>query len=100
MTAVGMVLVSAGVLILLVSAVGLVRLPDVYTRSHAVAKSETLGLILFFGGLLFFPQVTLAVALRLALILAFAVLANPTAVHALARAARRARTPVWTREPT
>ena len=89
MTLLGAALVVAGMFFLVVSTVGLLRLPDLYTRIHAVAKSETVGLLLIFGGLLFFPQVTWEVAVRLILVLVFSVLANPTAVHALARAARR-----------
>ena len=92
---VGGTLVTVGVAFLAVSALGLVRLPDFYTRAHAVAKSETLGLLLIFGGLFFFPELTVESAIRLALVLLFSLLANPTAVHALARAARRAGIPAW-----
>lgn len=95
MIIVGAVLVGVGVAFLAVSALGLVRLPDFYTRAHAVAKSETLGLLLVFGGLFFFPELTGEAAVRLALVLVFSLLANPAAVHALARAARRAGIPAW-----
>lgn len=98
MTIVGSVIVGLGVAFLAVSALGLLRLPDFYTRAHAVAKSETLGLLLIFVGLFFFPELTLASAVRLVLILLFSLLANPTAVHALARAARRAGVPAWRRD--
>ena len=91
----GGVLVGLGVAFLAVSALGLVRLPDFYTRAHAVAKSETLGLLLIFVGLFFFPELTLESAIRLVFVLLFSLLANPTAVHALARAARRAGVPAW-----
>ncbi len=100
LTAVGAALVSVGVAFLAVSAVGLLRLPDLYTRAHGVAKAETLGLILVFGGLLLFPQVDFAVAVRLVAVIFFSVVANPTAVHAIARAARREGLGVWTREPS
>lgn len=90
MSALGAVLVTGGVFFLAVSTLGVLRLPDFYTRTHAVAKSETTGLLLVLGGLFLFPTITLDAAVRLAMVLGFSVLANPTAVHAVARAARRA----------
>ncbi|MTV24336.1 hypothetical protein FTX61_02705 [Nitriliruptoraceae bacterium ZYF776] len=92
-------LLLAGLFFLVVSAIGLERLPEVYTRAHAVAKSETLGLLLLFAGLLLRPEVDLGGAFRLLLILGFSMIANPTAVHALVRAARRAGVPSWSGAP-
>ena len=83
------VLVAAGVAFLVISAFGLLRLPDLYTRAHAVAKSETLGLLLIFGGLLLRPEIDAPSAVRLAAVLVFSLVANPTSVHALVRAAHR-----------
>jgi multicomponent Na+:H+ antiporter subunit G len=88
-------LITLGVLFMFVSAIGLLRLPEIYTRAHAVAKSETLGLLLVLGGLFFHPAIDLGSAVRLVLVLAFALIANPTAVHALVRAARRAGVEPW-----
>jgi multicomponent Na+:H+ antiporter subunit G len=96
MTIVSTVLISLGLFFLAVSAVGLLRLPDLYTRAHAVAKSETLGLLLIFGGLFFRPELDPEAGIRLALVLVFSLIANPTAVHALVRAARRAGQDAWT----
>jgi multicomponent Na+:H+ antiporter subunit G len=92
------VLMLAGGFFLVVSAVGLARLPEVYTRAHAVAKSETLGLMLVFAGLFFRPELDAAAAVRLVAILVFSIIANPTAVHALVRAARRDGVPSWRAE--
>jgi multicomponent Na+:H+ antiporter subunit G len=96
MIVVSTTLISVGLFFLAVSAVGLLRLPDLYTRAHAVAKSETLGLIFVFGGLFFRPELDLPSAGRLAFVLVFSLIANPTAVHALVRAARRAGVRPWT----
>jgi monovalent cation/proton antiporter MnhG/PhaG subunit len=82
-------LVALGVAFMAVSVLGLFRLPDLYARAHGVAKSETFGLLLVFVGLLLQPDIDAPTAIRLALILVFALLANPTAVHALVRAAFR-----------
>lgn len=89
------VLVLVGLFFIVVSAVGLLRLPEVYTRAHAVAKSETLGLLLVFAGLFFRPELELDAVPRLALVIVFSIIANPTAVHALVRAARRAGVEPW-----
>jgi multicomponent Na+:H+ antiporter subunit G len=82
-------LIGAGITFMAISVLGLVRLPDLYTRAHGVAKSETFGLVLVFAGLLLQPDTDAASAIRLVLIVVFALVANPTAVHALVRAAFR-----------
>jgi multicomponent Na+:H+ antiporter subunit G len=89
------VLLLIGIFFIVVSAVGLIRLPEIYTRSHAVAKSETLGLLLVFAGLFFRPELDGPAAIRLVLVLVFSLIANPTAIHALVRAARRAGVEPW-----
>lgn len=43
-------LILTGALLSAVSSVGLIRLPDVYLRSHAVAKSATLGVLCVLSG--------------------------------------------------
>lgn len=95
MTTVGVVLMLFGLFFIVVSAIGLLRLPEIYTRAHAVAKSETLGLLLIFGGLFFLPDVEFAADARLVFVIVFSMIANPTAVHALVRAARRAGVEPW-----
>jgi multicomponent Na+:H+ antiporter subunit G len=96
MIVVSTILISLGMFFLTVSALGLIRLPDLYTRAHAVAKSETLGLMLVFIGLFFRPELDVASAWRLVFVLVFALVANPTAVHALVRAAERTGALPWT----
>ncbi len=96
MVVVSTVLITAGLVFLVVSAIGLIGLPDLYTRAHAVAKSETLALLLIFVGLYFRPELDAGAAVRLTLILAFSLIANPTAVHALIRAAKRSGAEPWT----
>ena len=85
---VAVVLLVAGTAFLAISALGLVRFPDFWTRAHAVAKAETLGLVLVFLGLIVLNRFG-AGSLQLALIAGFSLLVNPTAIHALARSAAR-----------
>jgi len=88
-------LITLGTLLMLISSIGLITLPDFYTRAHAVAKAETFAVFLVFSGLLFRPEFTLEAGVRLVAIIIFMVIANPTAVHALVRAAiRRGITPI------
>jgi len=86
-----------GAAFLLVSCVGLLRLPDFYTRAHAVGKAETLGSMLILLGLAFYNGVTLS-SLKLLFILLIIGVTNPTATHALTRAAMRSGLKIWRAE--
>lgn len=79
-------LLVAGALLAVAGAVGMLRMPDFYTRMHAASVSETGGMMLIVGGLLL-QAPDPAVALRLVLIAVFLLLTNPTAAHALAYSA-------------
>jgi multicomponent Na+:H+ antiporter subunit G len=79
-------LVGSGVFFLGVSAFGIVRFPDFFTRAHVVAKSETLGVMLVISGVIVDHRGGEG-TIRLLLLGAFAMVANATAIHALARAA-------------
>ncbi|MEX2324203.1 MAG: monovalent cation/H(+) antiporter subunit G, partial [Nitriliruptoraceae bacterium] len=87
MSIIAIVMISSGLFFMAVSALGLITLPGLYTRAHAVAKSETFALLLVLTGMFFHPDVDFGAAIRLVFILIFSMMANPTAVHALLRAA-------------
>lgn len=76
----------AGAFFCLVGAIGLLRMPDVYTRMHAASVLETLGVGFILLGLLLQAGFTL-VAVKLLMIGLLIFFASPTASHALARAA-------------
>ena len=78
-------LVSGG-LFCIVGAVGLLRMPDFYTRMHAASVTETLGAGLILLGLLLQAGLTL-VAAKLLMIGLLIFFTSPAATHALARAA-------------
>lgn len=91
------VIAAAGcVFFTFVGAVGLFRLPDVYTRAHAASKADTLGagFALAAVAATFGPSTE---AIKTILLLAFVYVTNPTAAHAIARAAYSREIPVWTR---
>lgn len=97
MTAIVVVLVLAGGFFLLVSVIGVLRLPDFYSRAHAAGKSETLGAILVLVGLALHNGWDLS-SLKLILVLFLVAATNPTGVHALTRAALRSGMPFWIRQ--
>lgn len=80
------IFVVAGVFFLLIGSIGIIRLPDFYSRTHATSKSDTLGMMLVIIGLIIFEGLTINSG-KLFLILLFILLANPVGAHALARAA-------------
>ncbi len=80
------IIFSTGIFFLLVGSIGLIRLPDFFTRSHATGKADTLGISLVLIGLIIYEGFTLNSA-KMLIILSFVALTNPTATHALSRAA-------------
>ena len=85
-------LLITGSVIMLIGAAGVLRFPDFYTRLHAAGKGDTMGQFLVLAGLMI-PAGLSFVSLKLALIIFFIFICNPTATHALARVAWRAGLP-------
>ena len=75
----------AGGLFCVVGALGLLRMPDFFTRMHAASVIETLGAGFILLGLVLQAGFTL-VAVKLLVIGVLIFFASPTATHALARA--------------
>lgn len=88
------VLLILGLLFILLGVVGVLRLPDFYTRLHAMGKCDTLGVALVLFALAIYTGASLVTA-KLLLILLFIGLANPTATHALGRAAMKSGLLPW-----
>ena len=80
-------LLAAGGFFCIVGAVGLLRMPDFFTRTHAASLIETLGAGLILAGLALQAGFTLAL-LKLVILGLLILFASPTATHALAKAAR------------
>lgn len=89
LTWIGSGLVALGAVATLLGAIGLLRFPDFYARTHAAAITDTIGatLVILGLGLLSDSWVT---ALKLSLVWVFLVITTPTAAHALADAAHSA----------
>jgi multicomponent Na+:H+ antiporter subunit G len=86
-----------GLFFLSVSAIGVIRLPDVYTRSHALGITDTLGVGLLLSGLALHQGLTIA-AVKTLLILVLLYHVNPVITHVTVRAALRVGLKPWTRD--
>ncbi|MEE8334725.1 MAG: monovalent cation/H(+) antiporter subunit G [Alphaproteobacteria bacterium] len=80
------VLIVIGSLGVLTGGIGVLRLPDVYTRMHAAGITDTLGAGAIIAGLMIQGGWTL-VTVKLALILVFLFFTNPTSSFSLGHAA-------------
>jgi len=90
MTFLGSLFIIAGIGSFLISAIGLLRMPDLYSRIHAGAKSPTLATLLVLLGAIFIEPVWTPKLL----LLAFFVLAtNPLSSSVIARASHKADLP-------
>ena len=83
---VGWSLLALGSVMLFIGGIGVVRLPDVFSRMHAAGIIDTLGAGAILAGLMIEAGLTL-VTVKLALIVIFILFTSPTSTHALARAA-------------
>lgn len=81
-------LIGAGVLFFLAGSIGLLRLPDLYSRLHALTKADNLGLGLMVVGLALRAP-SLAGALKLLLIWLLVLAGSAASAHLIARHARR-----------
>ena len=81
------VLISAGCFFFLAGTVGLLRLPDLFSRLHALTKADNLGLGLVAAGMAIYMANPWA-ALKLFFIWIFTLLASSTACYLISRFAR------------
>ena len=86
LTYIGYILISIGALFLFLGALGLFRMPDVYSRLQAGTKATTLGALGTILGVGFLQPDWF---FKLLIIAVFIVISNPISSHALARAAYR-----------
>ena len=104
MTSIAIFLMAAGVFFFAAATIGLLRFPDCYTRIHAAGKGDTLGAFLLLAGLALynlnssFSLASILVSLKILCIAIFIFIANPTASHAITKAALDAGVEPWTRK--
>jgi len=93
------VLMAFGCFVAVSGGVGILRMPDFYTRIHPAGKSDTLAQTLILGALMLQAGLTL-VSVKLFIIILFLFITTPTATHAVAKAAHLSGVKPWrTGEP-
>jgi multicomponent Na+:H+ antiporter subunit G len=86
-------LVTGGAFLLLAS-IGIVRMPDLYSRIQAATKAATLGVGCIILALAI-HFVDLGITVRALLVIAFLFLTQPVAAHMIGRAAYFVGVPLW-----
>lgn len=98
-TAIAIIFLVLGLFFLFVAAIGMVRLPDVFTRAHAVGVTDTMGAFFMLSGLAIYEGLSLN-TLKILVVLSLLYLLNPVVTHATIRAALRAGTKPWVKDPS
>jgi multicomponent Na+:H+ antiporter subunit G len=88
---VGSFLILLGAVFLFSAGLGMLRMPDAFTRIQAGTKASTLGNMLVLIGIAFYHPDW---SLKLLIVIYFVILTNPISSHALGRAAHAIRTPM------
>ena len=89
MVIIAIALIVTGLFFLVVAAIGMLRLPDVFTRSHAVSLTDSLGAFCVLMGLAVYQGFGINM-LKILMVLVLLFLLNPVIAHATLRAAYRA----------
>jgi multicomponent Na+:H+ antiporter subunit G len=98
---ISIVLIITGCFFFATGTIGLIRFPDFYSRMHATGKGDTLAVLISLIGLSIyhaFYHGAILDSIKIVVIAVFMFLANPTATHAISRAAFRCGVKPWTRE--
>ena len=92
------ILLTTGSVFLLIGSIGLMRLPDFYTRLHTAGITDTLAIALIVAALMIQSGLSL-ISVKLLFILVFLFFTSPTATHALAKAALFNGLRPWVKAP-
>jgi multicomponent Na+:H+ antiporter subunit G len=95
--------VVLGLFFFMGGAVGIIRMPDFYSRLHPAGKLDTMGLLMSMLGLALYSVQGFSLAdvltgLKIILIVVFVFITSPTATHAIVDAGVRAGLEPWTQE--
>jgi len=97
MSLIAIALILPGLFFLIVAAIGMLRLPDVFARSHALSLTDSLGAFLVLAGLAIYQGFSVNM-LKILVVLALIYILNPVISHATIRAALRSGLKPWVRE--
>lgn len=88
------ILLLMGASLMVLAAVGVLRLPDLPTRMHATTKAGALGAMLTMGGVAFYFADSIVVARAIAIVI-FIFLTAPIAAHVIGRAGYFTGVELW-----
>lgn len=89
-----MIVISLGTLFILLAAVGIIRMPDLFLRISVTTKAATLGVgLILFGMTLYFSDVSIGT--RAFAIILFLLLTAPIGAHLIGRASYFVGVPLW-----
>jgi multicomponent Na+:H+ antiporter subunit G len=89
------VLCATGLFFAVSGAVGILRMPDVYTRIQCSSKTITMGALPMLIALAYAKGPVSAYGSRALIVGVLLLLVNPAASHAIARAAYKSGVPMW-----
>jgi len=88
------IFIVAGLFFLIVAAIGVTRLPDVFSRSHAISLTDSLGAFLMLIGIALHEGLGTNM-LKILVVLSLLYIINPVITHATVRAALRSGIKPW-----
>jgi multicomponent Na+:H+ antiporter subunit G len=97
MNILSIIFIVAGLFFLIVAAIGVIRFPDVYSRSHAVSLTDSLGAFLMLVGIALHEGLSINM-LKILVVLILLYILNPVIAHATIRAALRSGLKPWQKE--
>jgi len=88
MTWIAVASIVVGLFFLVVGSIGMLRLPDVFTRAHALSLTDSLGAFFVLVGLAAYQGLSMNL-LKILVVLVLIYMLNPVIAHATIRAALR-----------
>lgn len=92
-------LLICGLFLFITATIGLLRFPDFFTRLHATGKGDTLAVLLCLSGMAVYED-NIVTSVKIVIIAVFIFLAQPTATHAISKAAMRTGVKPWLKGDT
>lgn len=90
-------LLLLGAFLMLLSGIGIMRMPDLLTRMHATSKAGALGIGLMACGYMVFYSAETSLVVRALAIIVFVIVTAPIAAHVLGRAGYFVGIELWDR---
>ncbi|MDX1335301.1 MAG: monovalent cation/H(+) antiporter subunit G [Gammaproteobacteria bacterium] len=91
---IGIALITIGLIFFIAGSIGLLRLPDIYSRLHALTKADNIGLGMMILGIIIISG-DLLTSLKLILVWLLVLASSAASAHLIAQRARRRERGLW-----